>query len=310
MAEKDISNVQRLAGHLFAPTQRISRRDLFLNGALTTTVAAAPAIAHATPRPAATRKMHLGIVTYNVAKDWTLHQILANCKSAGIEGIEFRTTHKHGVETSLTADQRKEVKDKCAASGLLQISLGSICEFQAAESEVVKKNIATCNEFVLLAKDIGARGVKVRPNGVPKDASLDKTLEQIGLALRECGNFGAKNGIEIWMEVHGGTTQLCPNSRKIMDHCAHPNVGVTWNSNATDLVDGSVKQSFDLLRPFIRCCHITELWGNYPYREFFGLLNESGYDRFTLCEVGSSIQAEDGATFLKCYRGLWNELSK
>ncbi len=95
-----------------------------------------------------------------------------------------------------------------------------------------------------------------------------------------------------------------------MDHCGHPNVGVTWNSNATDVVDGSVKQSFDLLRPFIRCCHITELWSNYPYRELFSLLNDTGYDRFTLCEVGSSIQVEDGATFLKCYKGLWSELSK
>src|SRR5258708_36988021 len=83
------------------------------------------------------RKMHLGIVTYNVAKDWTLDQILANCKAAGVEGVEFRTTHKHEVEPSLTSDQRKGVRDKCAAAGLLQISLGSVCEFQATESEVV-----------------------------------------------------------------------------------------------------------------------------------------------------------------------------
>jgi len=29
-------------------------------------------------------------------------------------------------------------------------------------------------------------------------------------------------------------------------------VGVCWNSNPTDVVDGSVKASFELLRPWIR----------------------------------------------------------
>ena len=280
------------------------------SGAAASTLFASSPASAANAHVSAPRKMHLGIVTYNVARDWTLDQILTNCKAAGIEGVEFRTTHKHGVEPGLTSDQRKEVRDKCAAAGLLQISLGSICEFQASDSAVVKKNIETCKDFVHLAKDLGARGVKVRPNGIPKDADLERTLDQIGHAMRECGKIGADNGIEIWMEVHGGITQLPANSRKIMDHCGHSNVGVTWNSNATDVENGSVKQAFELLRPFIRCCHITELWGKYPYRELFSLLNESGYDRFTLCEVGASIQSDDGSTFLKCYKGLWTELSR
>src|SRR2546425_10999218 len=101
-----------------------------------------------------------------------------------------------------------------------------------------------------------ARGVKVRPNGIPKDAPLDKTLEQIGKALAECGKIGADNGVEIWTEVHGGTTQNPPNARKIMDHCGHPNVGVPWNSNPTDGTDGSGQPGFEHLRPFIRGCHI------------------------------------------------------
>jgi len=285
---------------------QFSRREVLKSGTAFAALLAAPAAASTKPE----RKMHIGIVTYNVAKDWDFETILKNCKAAGIEGVEFRTTHKHGVEPGIGADRGRDIKQKCADAGLLQTSLGSICEFQSPDSDVVRKNIETCKEFILLAKDIGARGVKVRPNGHPRDVPLEKTLEQIGKALNECGKIGADNGIEIWMEVHGGVTQLCPNARKIMDHCGHPNVGVTWNSNGTDVVDGSVKAGFELLKPFIRCCHITELWSDYPYRELFGLLNATGYDRFTLCEVGSSVLAEDGATFLKCYRGLWKELSR
>lgn len=289
----------------------LTRRELLVGGALAAASLAAPATADPLLAAGAERKMHLGIVTYNVARDWDFDTLLKNCKEAGIEGVEFRTTHAHGVEPTVDAARRAEIKSRCGDAGLLQISLGSICEFQAPESEKVRQNIETCKQFVLLAKDIGARGVKVRPNGFPKDANEEKTLEQVGKSLAECGAFGAEHGVEIWMEVHGGGTQLPKNSRKIMDYCGHKNVGVTWNSNSTDVDgSGSVKASFELLRPFIRCCHITELWNNYPYRELFGLLNETGYDRFTLCEIGSSVKPEDGVTFLKCYQGLWKELSR
>ena len=110
------------------------------------------------PKPE--RKMHLGLVTYNVAKDWDLDTLLGNCKAAGIEGVEFRTTHAHGVEPTLDADGRKRIRDKVQAAGLLQTSLGSICEFQSADSAIVKQNIETCRSFIQLAKDIGARAVK------------------------------------------------------------------------------------------------------------------------------------------------------
>lgn len=256
------------------------------------------------------RNMHLGLVTYNVAKDWDFDTLLAHFKAAGIEGVEFRTTHKHGVEPEIGPDKRREIRQKLADSGLLQVSLGTICEFQSPDPAIVRQNIATCARFIQLAQEIGARGVKVRPNGLPNDVPGERTLDQIGTTLRQCGMMGAEHGVEIWMEVHGSGTQIPASARRIMDFCGHPNVGVTWNSNATDVANGSVKESFELLRPFIRCCHINDLWGDYPYRELFHLLNESGYDRFTLCEVGASIRPEDGITFLKCYRGLWNELSR
>ncbi len=263
----------------------------------------------AAPAPASGR-IHLGIVTYNAARDWDLETILRNVREAGLEGVEFRTTHAHGVEPGLDAARRREVRDRCKGAGLLQTSLGSVCEFHSPDPAVVKQNIETCREFVLLARDIGARAVKVRPNGLPEGVPVEKTLEQIGKALAECGRFAADAGIEIWMEVHGKGTQEPPRSQRIMEHCGHSSVGVTWNSNPTDVANGSVRDAFARLGRYIRCCHITELWGAYPYRELFALLAASGYDRFTLCEIPQSLRPEDGATFLNCYRALWQELQR
>ncbi len=289
------------------PSARPSRRDLLRYGAAATCAAAIGSPGLAAPKETA---MHLGIVTYNTAKDWDLETILRVCKEAELEGVEFRTTHAHGVEPTLDAAHRAELRQRLADSGLKQFSLGSICEFHSPDLAVVRRNIEECARFVQLAKDIGARAVKVRPNGLPKDVPVQKTLEQIGKALAECGRIGADNGVEIWMEVHGAGTMEPPNARRIMDACAHRNVGVTWNSNGTDVVDGSVKPSFELLKRHIRCCHITELWSAYPYREFLGLLKKMGYEGFTLCEVGTPVKAEDGTVFFKCYKGLWKELSR
>jgi len=256
------------------------------------------------------RKFRLGLVTYNVAAQWDLATIIENCRQAGIEGVEFRTTHKHGVEPTLTAEQRRDVKKRCADGGLIIWGLGSVCEFHAADLAVVKKNIADCAEFVKLAADLGARGVKVRPNGLVKGVPEEKTLAQIGAALVECGRIAADHGVEIWLEVHGRETQEPTRIRKIMDACPNKNVGICWNSNPPDVKDGSVKWSFDLLKDRLLSCHINDLNNpKYPYRELFARMRAHGYDRFTLCEHGKSVPAAEGAAFLKEYRQRWLELA-
>src|SRR5262245_32509810 len=244
-------------------------------------------------------KFQLGLVTYNLAAKWDLPTLLKACRAAKVAAVEFRTTHPHGVEPSLTADQRREVKRKCADAGIAIWGCGSTCEFHAPDPTVVRSNVETCKQFVKLVTDLGGRGVKVRPNALPKEVPAEKTLEQIGKALIECGIAAADAGIEIWVEVHGPGTQLPANMKTIMEHCGHQSVGVTWNSNASDIVRGSVRESFELLKPWIKSCHINELYkdarGEYPYRELFGLLRGIGYDRFTLCEVGRTPQTpEDG----------------
>ena len=68
--------------------------------------------------------------------------------------------------------------------------------------------------------------------------------------------------------------------------------------------------AFALLRPYLMSCHVNDLWGSYPYRELFSLLEATDYDRYTLCEVGAPVSPEDGSLFLQCYRGLWRELAR
>jgi len=251
--------------------------------------------------------MKLGLVTYNLANKWDLATIIERCKTTGFEGVELRTTHAHGVEPSLTKSERQEVRKRFVDSGVILWGLGSICEFHQADPAVVRQNIETCREFVLLAQDLGAKGVKVRPNDLPKEVPAEKTLEQIGKALHECGQFAADHGIEIWLEVHGPATHHPPHIRTILDICNHPSVGACWNSNQGDIKDGSVKEYFELLRKDLKSCHINELWReDYPWKELLSLLRKSNYERFTLAEIPESADPEK---VMRYYRALWKELT-
>ena len=294
-----------------------TRRQFLAASAVAATAAGLPSAVRADiPKPdAKAPSFKLGMVTYNVAAQWDLPTILKVCKATGIAAVECRTTHKHGVEPTLTAEQRETVKKQFADSGIVFWGCGSVCEFQSPDPAVVTKNIETCKQFVQLVHDLGGTMVKVRPNGMPKGANLEKTLEQIGKALIECGKAAEDFGVEICVEVHGATTQEPANIKTIMDHCGHKAVGLTWNSNPTDVKDGSVKAAFDLLRPWIKSCHINEIYkdvlGVYPYRELFRLFRETGYDRYTMIEVGKTPpDVASGEEMLKFYKALWTELAR
>jgi sugar phosphate isomerase/epimerase len=286
-------------------TRKLTRREMVGMG-----LGSMAALGLSRPGAWASGSLHLGLVTYNVAKAWDLDTVLRLVSEAGLEGVEFRSTHAHGVEPSLSSTERAVVRRKCEVAGMKQVSLGTACEFQSPDAAVVRKNVQEVREWVRLARDLGARGIKVRPNGLPEGVPVEKTLAQIGGALTECGEFAADHDVEIWVEVHGQGTKEPANMRRIMDACGHPAVGITWNSNDSDVEGGSVKESFDLLQPFIRCCHITDLWSDYPYAELFSLLNASGYDRFTLCEYADPVPASEGAAWLGRYRSRWEELQR
>ncbi len=248
----------------------------------------------------------LGCVTYNLLQGMDLETAIQTLEAAGLAAVELRTGHKHGVEPSISAEQRAAVRERFRRSKVRLLSFGTTCEFQSPDDAVRRKQIDLGKSFVDLARDTGALAVKVRPNGLPSGVPRATTIQNIAGGLRELGAYAQSQAIEIWMEVHGRDTQEPKTSAEILVAANHPNVGACWNSNPTDVVDGSVRQSFGLLGRFIRSVHINELYSGYPYREFFRLLRDARYSRYTLAEVAESKEPE---RFLRYYKALWQELN-
>ena len=93
----------------------------------------------------------LGLVTYQLAKDWDVDTIIANCTETGFEGVECRTTHAHGVEVTLSAAERDVVKAKFADSSVALAGLGSAFEYDAVDADEVRTNIEGTNAYAQLA---------------------------------------------------------------------------------------------------------------------------------------------------------------
>ena len=72
-----------------------------------------------------TPKIAFGLVTYMWAAQWDLPTLIANCQKCNVLGVELRTTHKHGVEPSLTEKQRADVRKRFADSEVTLVGLGS-----------------------------------------------------------------------------------------------------------------------------------------------------------------------------------------
>ncbi len=253
--------------------------------------------------------MKLGIVTYQWGAEWDLPTLIKNCEVTGFEGAELRSTHKHGVEPSLSKDQRIEVRKRFADSKVTCVGLGSACEFHSPDHGVVQQNIELTKQFILLSEEIGASGVKVRPNGLNQKEEAKRTVERIGLALRECGEFAADHGQEIRVEVHGNGTQQPAVMRDIMAVADHAKVLVCWNSNPGETMNGSVKSSFDLLKNKLGATvHIHDLYDpDYPYRELFTLLRSVEYSGWCLSE---SPATTDPLRVMRYYKALWDELMR
>src|SRR5262245_30456035 len=65
-----------------------------------------------------TTPLKLGLMTYLVGQSWDIPTIIKNLNETKYEHVQLRTTHKHGVELTLTKEQRAEVKQRFIDAGL------------------------------------------------------------------------------------------------------------------------------------------------------------------------------------------------
>jgi sugar phosphate isomerase/epimerase len=290
--------------------QRETRRQ-FLASSLAVGVAASTA--GWTPRSARgldnpdPPPLRLGLMTYNLARDWDLATIIKNCKETQFEHVELRTTHAHGVEVTLSKAKRREVRSRFEDAGL-KLSLASAFAYHWDDPQQLKKNIEGTKQYTLLAQDIGAIGIRVFPNallvgqGIPEE----QTVAQIARAVAEVGTFAAQHGVEIRLANHGRGTNRVTVIKKVFDAADCEHVYMNWNCDRTDIEAPGFDANFLSVKDRIRNLHIHDLNDPvYPYRKLFALLRKHRYRGYCDAEVQAS---PEPIQFMKDYRTRFVEL--
>jgi hypothetical protein len=268
--------------------KNLSRR-LFLQKSLTAGIGLAALNHFSACSGRRTRGMKLGLVTYQWAKDWDLPTLITNCEKTGFQAVELRTQHAHKVETNLNAAQRAEVKKRFADSSVTCVGYGSNFEFHDPDQVKLRENIEKTKEYIKLCRDIGATGIKVKPNDLPAEIPPEKTIAQIAASLNEVGKFAQDFGQLVRVEAHGRLTQELRNMKAIFTQVTEPNVRICWNSNDVDLLFPGLGPNFGMVEKWLGdTVHIHELnGGKYYYQQLFNLFAGIDYNGWILLEAST-----------------------
>ena len=225
--------------------------------------------------------------------DWSLKQIVNCSVENGYKGFEIRGLagemdlpkclefNKINLPASL-----RSIKD----NDLKIINLGSSVNLHFAQEDKRKSNLDDAKRFIDLAVQLECPFVRVFPDDLPPDQSVEQTLDLIISGLVTLGEYAKGSKVTILLESHGKVVYK-DMLLKIMSEANHPKVGLIWDFfNMWVVTKESPKEVFDTLGKYIKHVHIKDAnlvdgkpaycligQGVAPLREAMDSLKRSNY---------------------------------
>lgn len=286
----------------------LSRRRALAGALGATAVALVRGLASVSAAPTGGKqpaKIRLGLATYTWGKDWDVPALIDNLPKAGVHGVELRTSlgWAHGVEVTLSARQRSEVKKRFADSPVELVSLACSEQMDWPDPARLKTAIEAAKAHVQLSHDVGSRSLRIFPNTFHPDVPRDKTIAQIARAASEVGACAAGLGQFVDLEAHGPAGEL-PTMAAIVKCVTQPAVRVRLNSDMRDTKGEGFDANFKLVKDHLAgTVHIHNLKSGFPYQRLFELLVGHGWGGWLLME--NSEQVPDRVQAIIEQRELW-----
>jgi hypothetical protein len=280
----------------------ISRRHLLAG------IAAAPLLSRVA-MAARTSKLRFGFTTYQWGIDWDIPALIANCTKAKAFGVEVRTAagYKHGIELTISADQRREICKRFADSPVKLVGIATPEKFDSPDPAEVRASMARAMDYVRLASDVGATGIRIFPNDWQKDVPHEQTIAQVARSLNELGSYAAAYGQRIRLENHGTMGRLT-SLAEVMKQVTQKNVGIKLNCEPADARSNSFEANFNLVKPYLGdTMHWKDLnMQRFPYQLQVDLLIDANWDGWCLVEQDSKVP-DRAQAFIEMQKG-WQKL--
>lgn len=249
--------------------------------------------------------MKLSLLTYLLGKDMKLDELLDVVRETGVQGLEFRAEagHLHGVELERTTRERAAIRRQCETAHVPVVCIATGCKFEYPDEDKRRENIERAMQYVDLAADVGAPRIRVFGNDFPEEIAQAEVVQNVGLALREIGEYGEKRGVDVCLEMHGDFYwwEHALNAVRI---AGHPRVGIVHNCDMRELKYGPISSFYDPVKNHIRHVHLHDLESNYPYKSLFRMLKHDGYAGYLSLEASAS---EDPTRVIAIYVRLFHE---
>jgi sugar phosphate isomerase/epimerase len=177
----------------------------------------------------------IGFSTLGCPK-WPWEKILEQATSLGYAGIELR-----GIEGEMDLTKRPEfsarrigeTRTQIADHGLVVTDLGASAQMHLKPGPARDQQLDEARRFIDLAHRLGARYVRVFPNGYLPDEPHPATLQRIGNTLAALGQFAQGSGVGVLMESHGDLTDSASLVAVMRTAETAPNTGLVWDTHHT-----------------------------------------------------------------------------
>ena len=233
-----------------------------------------------------------GFTTYTWGKPWDIPTIIANSTKAKAMGVEMRTSQKyaHGVELTINAQQRKEVKKQFKDSPITLVGLATSERYDSPDPAKLKQAIENTKGYLQLCHDVGGTGIRVFPNDFHKEVPREKTIAQIAKAMNELGPVAGQLGQQIRLENHGSAGEMV-NLKLMMDQITDPNVRLKLNCDKRDMAGKGLEHNFNLIKDKLgNTIHAHDFKDKgFDYQLQMNLLVKANYKGWILIENSSKV---------------------
>ena len=115
--------------------------------------------------------------------EWDLPRIAEELATCGYDGVEIRGMEGKHLGSGSDATERQQVREMFDVRGVEIVCVTAYTRFTIREE--LETNLKTTEDYIRLARDIGASYVRVFGGNLPEGASMPKVRENMAPILRK-----------------------------------------------------------------------------------------------------------------------------
>ncbi len=188
----------------------------------------------------------------------TLAELLTLAGKLGYDGIEPRLAagHRHGIETTLSAKERRAIRQQVAAGDIALACLATSCKYAAPET--VAANVAETQRCIDLAGDLGCPRLRVFGGALPAGVSRTQGIDLLAGAFSQVADQAAARGVTVCIETHDDWSHPA-HLAEVMRRVNHSAIAINWDI-MHPIRQGQITmdEAFAIVKPWIRHVHFHD----------------------------------------------------